>query len=187
MKAFCVRLYKNLWNKLHDFKPFQRKTSALSWSSPPLSTRICGQLFLTLYLPSYPTFTEFHFAGFPAYPSPCLFSLTYNSNVVVAFVPGSLQQVKFLFAPFLVCAARRTEHHPLIRVDLPWLREHLEIRLTCFIPASGDSEHTVQHCVKQAVSWVWVWFFSDLHFWQLDVNLFTKPTFSSLFSTLSEN
>lgn len=78
---------KNCGNKLHDFKPFQRKTSALRWSSPPLSTPICSQLFLIPYLPSYPTFTKFHFAGFPAYPSPCLFSLMYNSNVVVAFVP----------------------------------------------------------------------------------------------------
>ena len=164
--------------------PFQRKT-ALSWSSPPLSSCICGHFFLTLYPPSYPTFTKFHFAGFPAYVSPCLFSLLYNSNVVVAFVlVFTASQVPIHFLPCLHC----TQY---------WISSTHLSRPTLAQRPSGNQTHVLHSCydlpvqygVKEAFSWFLYcrFFFSDLHFWQLVVNSFTKNTFSCLFSTLSEN
>lgn len=178
---------KNCQNKLHDFKPFQKKTSALSWSWPPLSTLICSQLFFTLYLPSCPTFTKIHFTGFPVYPPPCLFSLIHNSNVMVAFVlVFTASQVPIHSLPCLHWD--RIEYHLLVWVYLNWLREHLEVRLTCLIPAATLS---IQFSIVwRSIFLVWLgccFFFSILHFWQLDVNVFTKPTFSSLFSALSDN
>lgn len=81
---------------------------------------------------SYPTFTKFCFAEFPAWPSPCLFFLIYNLIVAIVLI-FTTREVSI---HSLICTAHRIEYHPLVCTDLHLLREHMEIMLTYFIPAT---------------------------------------------------